>query len=54
MKIDVTDTMGWLEYEVTIACTPDELDQLRLALSLAKAYGVNVTVIDAFLEASEV
>lgn len=45
--------MGWLEYEVTVAMTPDDLNQLRLALSLADAHGVKVPIIREFLEASE-
>ncbi len=53
MKIDYTDMMGWIEYEVSIAMTPDDLRQLRLALSLAQAHGVTVPIIQEFLDASE-
>lgn len=53
MKIEYTDMMGWIEYEVTVAMTPDDLNQLRLALSLAEAHGVKVPIIREFLDASE-
>ena len=50
MRIDVTDTMGWLEYEVTWAMSPDDLNQLQLALSLAAAHGITVPIIEESLD----
>jgi len=49
MELEVTDSYGWLEYECSIALNMDELGQLRLALSLAKAHGVDVAIINTFL-----
>jgi hypothetical protein len=49
MKIDVENTLGWLQYEVAWAMTQDDLNQLRLALSLAAAHGINMPIIEEAL-----
>jgi hypothetical protein len=52
MDLVVEDSYGWLEYECTIALNIDELQQLRLALSLARVY-VDVPIIDEFLDMTD-
>lgn len=49
MELEVTHSYGWLEYECSLALNMDELNQLRLALSLAKAHGVDVPIVETFL-----
>ena len=49
MELEITDTHGWLQYDCTLALTLDELLQLRLAFSLAKAHGVDITIVETFL-----
>lgn len=49
MELDVAQSYGWLQYECSLAMNLDELMQLRLAMSLAKAHGVDVAIIDTFL-----
>jgi hypothetical protein len=49
MEIEITDSYGWLQYECSLALNLDELTQLRFAMSLAKAHGVEVSIIDTFL-----
>lgn len=49
MELEITHSYGWLEYECSLALNMDELQQLRLAMSLAKAHGVDVAIIDTFL-----
>lgn len=49
MELEVSESYGWLQYECFLAMNMDELGQLRLAMSLAKAHGVEVSIIDTFL-----
>lgn len=52
MELEVTDSYGWLQYDCNIALNLDELGQLRLAMSLARAY-VDMPIIDEFLEMTD-
>jgi hypothetical protein len=54
MELEITDSYGWLQYECSLALNMDELLQLRLAMSLAKAHGVEVSIVDTFLSITDV
>jgi hypothetical protein len=52
MELEVNDSYGWLRYDCNIALNIDELQQLRLAMSLARVH-VSVPIIDEFLEMTD-
>lgn len=53
MEFDWADSHGWLSNEVTLAMTPDELLQLRFAISIALASGVNQDIFRTILDITD-
>lgn len=49
MEFEFVESHGWLANEITVAMTPDELAQLRFAVSIAVAHGVNQPIFHTFL-----
>lgn len=53
MELDRIDSHGIIENDIAIFMSSDELNQLRLASSLALFYLPEHTIFDEFLEATE-
>lgn len=53
MEFERVESHGWLANEVTLAMTPDELHQLRFALSIAVAHGVDQPIFHTILAATD-
>ena len=53
MELDIVDSYGWLEHGVFLSMSMSELAQLRLALSLAVANGIQMDIIEEFLKVTD-
>ena len=53
MELDIIDSYGWLEHGAFLSMTPDELAQMRLAMSFASACGIKMDIIDEFLRVTD-
>lgn len=54
MEMEWADNQeGWLSNEVVIAMVPDELLQLRFAISIAQAHGHTQPIFEDFLKATD-
>lgn len=52
MELDIAHSYGWLQNDVTIAMSMDELQQLRFAVSVAQAH-VQQPIFDDFLDMTD-